>query len=31
VINDHNYLTQEEPSNNLFNSSGGTAACIQGI
>jgi hypothetical protein len=31
VINDHNYLTQQEPSNNLFNSSGGTAACIQGI
>jgi hypothetical protein len=31
VINDHSYLTQQEPSNNLFNSSGGTAACIQGI
>jgi hypothetical protein len=30
VINNHNYLTQEEFSNNLFNSSGGTAGCLQG-
>jgi hypothetical protein len=29
VINGRNYLTQEMPSNNLFNSSGGTAACEQ--
>ena len=30
VINGNNYLTQEMPSVNLFNSSGGTAACEQG-
>lgn len=30
VINGRNYLTQEMPSNNLFASSGGTAACVQG-
>jgi hypothetical protein len=30
VINGGHYLTQQEPSNNLFNSSGGTAACVQG-
>jgi hypothetical protein len=30
VINGRNYLTQEEFSNNLFNSSGGTAGCLQG-
>jgi hypothetical protein len=30
VINNHNYITQEEFSNNLFNSSGGAAGCLQG-
>ena len=30
VINGGHFLTQEEFSNNLFNSSGGTAACLQG-
>ena len=30
VINGGHYLTQQEPSNKLFNSSGGTAACVQG-
>jgi hypothetical protein len=30
VINGGHYLTQEEPSVNLFNSSGGTALCEQG-
>jgi hypothetical protein len=30
VINGNNYLTQEMPSVNLFNSSGGTATCEQG-
>jgi hypothetical protein len=30
VINGGHFLTQEEFSNNLFNSSGGTAGCLQG-
>ena len=30
VINGGKYLTQEEFSNNLFASSGGTAGCLQG-
>ena len=30
VINGGHFLTQEEFSNNLFASSGGTAGCLQG-
>jgi hypothetical protein len=30
VINGGHYLTQELPSNKVFNSSGGTAGCVQG-
>jgi hypothetical protein len=30
VINGGHYLTQEEFSNNVFASSGGTAGCLQG-
>ena len=31
VINGGHFLTQEEFSNNVFNASGGTAGCVQGL
>jgi hypothetical protein len=31
VINGGDFLTQEEFSNNVFNASGGTAGCVQGL